>query len=387
MRVLFLSYSYEKGLRADAGGFRKLWELAWALKKLGHEVLVFYPDLPGYFPLRDVPFRSYTVLDFPLVRPLMAYFAQIAQATAVGLRERPDILYFRSGFNVLPLILKRMLGAKLVLEVNADTLGFLESEGIGDVSRWFFRLTEGMNVRRCDRIVALTPGLKRILIGRYGIPAAKVWVIPSGTDPVHFTPEEPATARRRIGLPPDRPVVGFVGLFYRHQGVPTLLEALASLRGTVPGLSGLIVGDGVMRPDWEALANRLGLQESVRFVGQVPYDEVPAYLSAMDIIVAPFTADRGETSPFKVLDAMACQRPVVASDLPSVRALAEESGAIALVPPDDPKSLAKELERLLADPERRATMGRQGRVFVCTHHDWNHIGELVSRCAMESARR
>lgn len=72
-------------------------------------------------------------------------------------------------------------------------------------------------------------------------------------------------------------------------------------------------------------------------------------------VVAPFTSDRGETSPFKILDAMACKRPVIASDLPSVRLLAETSRAIVLVPPDDPKALADAIQDLLADPGRRAS--------------------------------
>lgn len=387
MRAFFLSYSYEKGIRADAGGFRKLWELAWALKKQGHEVLVLYPKLPGHFPIIGVPSRASRLLDFPLVRPLTAYMGQVLLATAVGWKDRPDLVYFRSGYNVLPLLLKPLLGARLVLEVNADALEFLRAEGAGAVSQWLFRAAEGMNVRRSDQIIALTVGLKRMLVRRYGIPEGKVQVIPSGTDSEHFRPEDPAVARCRIGLDPERPVVGFVGLFYRHQGVPTLLEAIAQLRSLQPGLTGLIVGDGVMRRDWESLARRLGIEDAVRFSGQVPYDQVPAYLNAMDVVVAPFTADRGETSPFKVLDALACQRPVVSSDLPSVRLLAEESRAIVLAPPDEPKALAEELKRLLADPARREELGRRGRAFVLAHYDWDRIGEQMSWFLMESARR
>jgi glycosyltransferase involved in cell wall biosynthesis len=370
MRIFFLSYSYEKGIRADAGGFRKLWELAWALKKRGHDVMVFYPKLPGYAPVRDVPSRPCPVLDCALLRPLTAYLMQILLAGAIWWKDRPDAVYFRSGYNVLPLLLKPLLGARLVLEVNADTLEFLQVEGAGSVRQRVFRAAEGMNVRWSDRIIALTGGLKQMLVGRYGISEDKIQVIPSGTDSEHFRPEAQTVSRRRIGLSPERPVVGFVGLFYRHQGVPTLLEAIAQLRPAVPELTGLIVGDGVMRPSWEALAKRLGIADCVRFTGQVPYGEVPAYLNAMDVVVAPFTADRGETSPFKILDALACGRPVVASDLPSIRLLAKESGAVILVPPDDPGGLVVVLEGLLQDPDKRRVMGVNGREYVAASHCW-----------------
>lgn len=59
MRVFFLTYAYERGVAPDSGGFRKPWELARALQTLGHEVLVFYPALPGSVPLRQVPAERY----------------------------------------------------------------------------------------------------------------------------------------------------------------------------------------------------------------------------------------------------------------------------------------------------------------------------------------
>jgi len=386
MRVLFLGYAHERGLRPDAGGFRKLWELAWALQAAGHEVVVLYPRLPGHEPLRAVPCRAYPVLDAPYVRPLTAYLSMGACALRLGWRRRPDAVYFRSGANVLPLGLARALGAAAVLEVNADTEEFHRVEGAGAVRRWLWRTLEGWNARRSAAIVALTPGLKRMLVTRYGVPEARVRVIPSGTDVAHFTPEDPAAARRRLGLDPSHAVVGFVGLFYRHQGVPTLLHALARLGTAGVPVLGLVVGDGVMRAAWEALARSLGLVEAVRFTGQVPYERVPAFLAAMDVVAAPFTAGRGETSPFKILDAMAAERAVVASALPSIRALAEASGALTLVPPDDPAALAAALRDLLADPARRGALARRGREFVVARHGWDKIADVLAATLRDVCR-
>src|SRR5207247_9520544 len=69
----FLNFAYEPGLRPDSGGFRKLWEVAWALQTLGHTTRVFYPRLPGWVPLRDVPSAAYPVVDRAVVRPLVAH--------------------------------------------------------------------------------------------------------------------------------------------------------------------------------------------------------------------------------------------------------------------------------------------------------------------------
>ena len=109
----------------------------------------------------------------------------------------------------------------------------------------------------------------------------------------------------------------------------------------------------------------------------MPYASAPAYFNAMDVVVAPFTAHRGETSPFKVLDALACARPVVASDLPSVRPLLE-SGALSLVPPDDPAALAEAVAGLLADPVHRVAMGWKGRGYVEQHASWDRVAALLA---------
>jgi glycosyltransferase involved in cell wall biosynthesis len=377
MRIFFLDYAYESGLRADAGGFRKLWELAAALGRAGHEAIVLYPALPGRVPLRAVPAARYPAVDLRGLRPLSAYAGMIARAWRLARARRPDVVYFRSGFNLLPLALRRLTGARIVLEVNADALAFMRAERRPAWESRLFERIERRTVRGSDAVVTLTPGLERMLVERYAVPASRVHVVPSGTDVGHFVPLDVLECRRRLGLPADAFLVGFVGLCYRHQGVPTLLDAIARVRPRVPGIGGVIVGDGVMRAAWERHARAAGVADVVRFAGQVPYAEVPAWLGAMDAVAAPFTADRGETSPFKVLDAMAAARPVVASDLESVRWLAKESHALTLVPPDDAEALAAALGDLAADASRRAALGARSRAFVRDHHGWDTLAAAL----------
>jgi glycosyltransferase involved in cell wall biosynthesis len=378
MRIFFLDYSYEPGLRGDAGGFRKLWELARALGRAGHDTTVLYPALPGRAPLAPVAAVSYPVLDARGLRPLTAYPSMIVRAWRLARERRPDVVYFRSGLNVLPLTLRRLTGARLVLEVNADTLEFMRGQRRPRWEQRLFSRMERWAARGSDAVVTLTPGLGRMLAERYRVDRRRIHVVPSGTDVDHFVPADAAECRRRIGVPATAFVVGFVGLFYRHQGVPTLLDAIARLRRHEPSVMGLIVGDGVMRQTWERHARERGVADIVRFAGQVPYAEVPTWLGMVDVVAAPFTADRGETSPFKVLDAMACARPVVASDLDSLRGLAKQTDALTLVPPDDPAALADALGALAGDPARRADLGARGRRFVCAHHAWDRIAAALA---------
>ncbi len=377
MRWCFLTYAHETGVRPDCGGFRKLWELAWALQARGHQVRVFYPALSGSTPLREVPAQTYPVSQLPGFRPVTAYLSMLGAALRSGRRERPDVIYFRSGLNLLPVWLGRRLNARVVLEVNADPVAFFQNEGAKAWARLFLAV-ERWNVRRSDLVITLTPGLKRTLIERHGIAESKIRVIPSGTDPEHFTPADLVNAKARLELSSEDPVVGFVGLFYRHQGVETLIEAAPQILGVLPKTRFLIVGDGVMRTRWEACADGLGVAQAMRFSGQVPYREVPFSLQAMDVVVAPFTKDRGETSPFKILDALSCGRPVVASDLPSVNRLAQGfDDAITLVPPEDPNALAAHVLALLRAGTRREQLGMRGRAGVLRHYSWEAVSRQI----------
>jgi len=85
----------------------------------------------------------------------------------------------------------------------------------------------------------------------------------------------------------------------------------------------------------------------------------------------------GASAPFKVLDALACARPVVASDLPSVRPLLD-SGALVLVPPDDPAALAEALRALLADPGHRIAIGWKGRGWAERHASWDRAAAALA---------
>jgi glycosyltransferase involved in cell wall biosynthesis len=379
MRVFFLHYAHETGVRPDAGGFRKLWELARATRRLGHDAVLFHPRTQP--PLLDVPSRAYPVVDARAVRPLTAWSTMAAAVLREGRHRRPDIVYYRHGLNVLPLIVARLLHARSTVEVNADLQEFLASEHAGAGLRRAFALAESINVRHAHHVVALTPGLADTLTRRHR-PSARVDVIPSGTDAEHFRPDAPRVVRQRLRLDPDRPTIGFVGLFYRHQGVSILLDALAAVRQSVPAVAALLVGDGVMRHEWETRARSLGLSDVAHFAGQIPYADVPGWINAMDVVVAPFAGTRGETSPFKVLDAMACGRPVIASALPSMEPLAA-SGGVVTVPPDDPALLSEALIELIVDARRREKLGAAGREFVTREHDWRRIAARLVEALRE----
>ena len=379
MRIDILFYAHEPDLGDEMGGVRKLLGLARGFQRAGHDVRVVAPD---FLELRGVeaPVAPYPTLSGPYLRPLSAYLAMIWVAWRLARSKQPDLIYARTNRSILPALLARWLGARFVFEVNGDAFGE-QGWRQGILRALVILAADWVNCHLAHRVIAITPGLKAMVEGRYRVRPGKVCCVPSGTDPELIRPLDPRACRRALGLPPGGEIVAFVGVLYHHQGVQTLLAATPEILRRRPGTRVLILGDGPARRSLEDQAQALGLGASAAFVGRVPYARLSLYLGSAACCVAPFTARRGETSPLKLFDYMAAGRPVVASAIPAIADLVKASGAVVPVPPDDPHLLAEEVAALLGDPQRRQLLGEAGRRYVEAHRGW----ETIARAVVEAA--
>jgi glycosyltransferase involved in cell wall biosynthesis len=294
------------------------------------------------------------------------------QGVLHAVRTRPDIVYYRWMDSPHALILAKLLGVRCVCEVNGEPVPDWAGRQ-RRLARWFRHGLARFALTRCDRVVVLTEGLKELLVRRYAVSAQRIAVLPSGTDLQRFAVRDAAICRRELGLPTDRPYVGFVGSFYRYQGLQCLLDAMVKVKRACPSAHLLLVGDGEAADELKEQAERVGLEKSITWTGRVSYEKAPAWIGSMNVCVAPFRADRGETSPVKVFDYLACHRPVVASGIPCMEATFTPDSGVQLVPPDNPGLLADAVIALLNDPARCAAMGVQGRHFVEQTFSWTHI--------------
>jgi glycosyltransferase involved in cell wall biosynthesis len=150
---------------------------------------------------------------------------------------------------------------------------------------------------------------------------------------------------------PAAPVAAYAGHLYAWKGVDVFLRALA----LTPGVRGLIVGGHEQEPDLarvRALAAELGLSQRVTFTGLVEPSRVAGLLREATILVLPNPASAistNYTSPLKLFEYMAAGRPIVASDLPSIREVLAGGESALLVTPGDPAAMAEAIERLAAD--------------------------------------
>nr|WP_284047716.1 glycosyltransferase [Halomonas gemina] len=173
-----------------------------------------------------------------------------------------------------------------------------------------------------------------------------------------FDPAARVRVRAELGLDGYTPLLLAVGRLWEQKDYPNLLRAFAHLDpGAIPPQLA-IVGEGPLRGELEALAQSLGMVDRVRFLG-VRHD-VPALMSACDVFVLP---SAWEGFGLVVAEAMACERPVVATDCGGVREVVGEDGF--LVPPRDNTALAAAMERVLRlSPEEREQLGSASRERV-----------------------
>ncbi len=162
--------------------------------------------------------------------------------------------------------------------------------------------------------------------------------------------------RERLAIPPATPLLATAGRLTAVKGQDTLIRAVAELRRRGEEVSLLILGEGELRRDLEALAARLGAEASVFFLGWRP--DVAQVLAACDVFCLP---SRNEGMGRVLVEAMALGKPIVASDIGGIRDLVSSGENGLLVPPGDVAAWAAALVRLHRDPEERRRMGEAGR--------------------------
>ena len=267
-------------------------------------------------------------------------------------RQRIQIVHAHKGRARTLAVLAGLMGARAVLVLNRGV-----SFRIGRVRR------VGYTSRRVHAIVAVCQSIKDGLVAA-GVPAAKVDVIYSGTDLERFHPGvDGGLVRRELGLSAEHALVTQIGV-RSWRGWHDVLEAMRIVAAGHPHARLLLVGAPPPRlAEIAERARQAGLADRVLALGH--RDDVPAILNASDVVVDASYAGLGITGSIR--EALACERPVVATRLEGMPELVVDNETGLLVPPREPAALAAAILRLLGDPTAAQTMARAGRKRVEAH--------------------
>ncbi|HEX6201450.1 MAG TPA: glycosyltransferase family 4 protein [Thermoanaerobaculia bacterium] len=232
---------------------------------------------------------------------------------------------------------------------------------LGMLKRRLVRAVDGWTARHlAAHLHAVSGPVAQHAVEHLGVAAERVTVVDRGRDSRRLG--EPGRQRRErvrraLGLPLDAPLVLNVGRRDPAKGQQHLVVAAADLARRRPDLVVLVAGrSGPATPFLDRLRRDFGLEGVVRFLDH--RDDLPDLLAAADVLAVTSSV---EGMPGAVLEAMALGVPVVAFDIPTVAEVVEADDSALLVPPGEPAALAAAIERVLADPELAARLGRRGR--------------------------
>ncbi len=211
----------------------------------------------------------------------------------------------------------------------------------------------------------------------------RVRELPFGVDLERFAPGASPELRARLGVGEEEACVLFVGGMdapHAFKGVPVLLAAMEKLKDEP--VRAVLVGDGDLRPEFERQAAHFGVAERVRFAGNVPPEELPAYYRAADIHTLPSTT-RGEAFGLVALEAAASGIPSVVSDLPGVRTVVLDGETGLRVLPGDAEALAAALRRLAVEPGPRRALGAAARARAEAAYAWDPLMDRLEQVYAE----
>jgi glycosyltransferase involved in cell wall biosynthesis len=238
--------------------------------------------------------------------------------------------------------------------------------GLRPLAGWVARWLQRRNARIATRVTVSSEPLRR----SPDFPTDKVVFVPNGVDTRLFIEQPADLLRRQLGFEGCF-VLGFVGALREWVDFGPVFAALASLREHYPDLRLLIVGGESRLQEMKQMAAEQGIARQVMFIGKVSYSRVPLYISAMDACLIPFRsiAIAEGALPLKLLEYMACGRPVICTPLPGVIGAVGDRVLYAT----SQEGWDSSIVQLHEDPKMGVRMGVDGSEFVKRHYSWSEI--------------
>lgn len=265
----------------------------------------------------------------------------------------------------------RAKGKPLVLTYHNDIVG----RGFAGRVAWLYNSTcLPLLLGSAARIIVTQPNYMNssIYLKSY---KNKIKVIPNGVDTNRFRPQA-ASVKREDGSR----TLFFLGLldeFHRYKGLDCLLRALVTVKEQMPDVRLEVGGAGGLLGSYRKMAEGLGLAKSVEFLGFVPEDALLEHYRRCDAFVLPSTSREQEGFGIVLLEAMACARPVISTEIVGVADDVLRFDAGRIVKPGDERVLARAILETLGNRDLVEEMGRNGRRLVEQKYTWKRVARDV----------
>jgi len=222
-------------------------------------------------------------------------------------------------------------------------------------------------IQKSDAVITISQQVRKLYEGV--VKGEKIWVIPLGVDADVFRP----VAKK---FPKDSFEILCVGYLYRLKGVEYLIRSMALVAKERRDVKLRIIGEGPEKSRLLALTRALNLGGRVLFEGFVPHTQIVRYYQQCDVFCFPTL---GEPFGKVVLEAMACGKPVIASNVGGPAEIIEDERTGFLIPPAQPRILAKVILELIADEQKMKKIGANARTVAAQSYSWQSIAEKYHR--------
>jgi len=244
------------------------------------------------------------------------------------------------------------------------------------LARRLFRIIERLMIRRSRVVVVICPSLEETV--REIDPGARVFLIENapGSSEAAATPEQMASVRIRHAVDASTPLVLYTGTFEAYQGLDLLFEAMARVKQARGDVRLLLAGG---KPDQideaKGVARRAGIVDMTIFAGERPAAEIPAYLSASNVLVSP--RSRGTNTPLKIYQYLRAGRPIVATRLLThTQVLSDETAFLTAASPDE---FAAGILQALNDPHVAAEKAARASALAESKYSYEAYLERTRR--------
>lgn len=256
-------------------------------------------------------------------------------------------------------------------------------QGLGcDVNlytKFFFRrLMIVWSINNSEKTIVVSEALKDALL-KIGIDKQKVIVIPNGVNTDLFKPMSMESCRKEIGLPLDAKIIVFIGSLEEVKGVECLIRSFHELLRSNSGKKILLVmiGEGSFKEKIGEWVEKLGIKDKVTMAGVVKHENIPIWLNASDVFCLPSIR---EGMPNVILEALACGKYVVATNVGGIPELLKSDKMGILVPPNSATALSGAFEKCLNVHELRAVNEERSVL------SWRDNAKEVMNCVSAAVR-
>ena len=228
---------------------------------------------------------------------------------------------------------------------------------------------------RCDRFIVLSKAFGTILHQEYQVPWRKIHIIPGGVDLTRFQPNlSRQEARTQLNWPQDRVILFTPRRLVNRMGLDKLLTAVAKIKSIIPNVWLAIAGKGPIKAALEQQASELGLNDSVKFLGFLPDDQLPLAYQAADLTIMPSQSLEG--FGLVLLESLACGTPALCTPVGGMPEVLEPFSPNLITASPEATDIAERLEEVLTGkvsmPSRTAC-----REYAATNFDWQKIAQQV----------